>query len=157
MTSYVRDESKLHNANAFIILLNAFAWIALVIDGGFLIFGKEKLAYGIVFISIVIFGIFSDNYYNYYECAKLSFERNKIIFEYKLNDTLMGNQGVKVTIKDIDKIKFKRKKAIIHGDIIKKQPMMKSKSLSKIEIPTNFGENREKVITRLKEYNGGKV
>lgn len=157
MTSYLRDDSKLHNASTFIILLNAFAWIVLFVDIGFLIFGKDKLIYGIVLISIAIFGVFSDTYYNYYECAKISFDRNKVVFEYKLNSNLMGNRGVKVSIKDIEKIKFKRNKAIIYGNVVKKQPMTKPKTLNKIEIPTNFGKDTDKVLENLKTYVGGKL
>lgn len=157
MTSYLRDDSKLHNASTFIILLNAFAWVALVVDIGFLILGKEKLIYGAILLGIIIFGIFTDTYYNYYECAKISFDRNKVIFEYKLNSNLMGNQGVKINIKDIKKIKFKRNKAVVYGDIVKKQPMTKSKTLTKVEIPTNFGRDTDKVLENLKTYVGGKL
>lgn len=157
MTSYLRDESKLHTANTFIILLNAFAWVVLLIDIGFLILGKEKIIYGAILLVIIAFGIFSDYYYNYYECVKLSFDRNKIIYEYKLNSNLVGNRGVKINISNVKKIKFRKNKAIIYGDITKKQPMLRTKSLNKVEIPTNFGKDTNKILENLKTYSGGKM
>ena len=155
MTSYLRDESKLHNASAAIILLDAFAWILLVVDVIFLITSNYKVVYGIILVGIICFGIFTDTYYNYYECVKISFGKNKILYEYKLNSTLAGDRSVRVNIKDITKIRFKRKKAIIHGNITKKQPLAKERELKKIEIPTNFGKDTNKIIENLRAYVGG--
>lgn len=153
MISYKRDESAMHTAPAFVILLNAIAWILVLVGLIVLVTSSYKLVGVGILLAVSIWGIISDNYFNYYEGVTLSVDKNKIIYEYGLNRDVIpsANKRVKVTIKNVRKVKVHRKKALIYGDVLIDKPLMKPKSKNKYEVVINFGKDRDKLVSSLQE------
>jgi hypothetical protein len=161
---YVRNETDKHNATVFVILLTPVMFLVLIIGFIFGILGilgvlnKVRTNTGvdlIVSASLLALGIIWDCicrfYYNFYENCKLSIDGNKITYTYDLNKSIIMSNNVttKVTIKNIRKFKFKGKSNIVfYGDIIKRTPLRKERSLNKIELPIDFTE-RDEIVNKL--------
>jgi len=160
---YNRDDSKLHNATSIIIISNLIAWLILCIDIiAILISEKYRVVMVVVAIIILAYGIFCDLYYNYQEMCSIKIvkdrekdNKNKIVYQYRLNDSIAasGNCLVVVMISDIREVKRKGKKIEIHGNATVKKPMSKTRNTNKVRINgDNYNIEIQDIVESIKNY-----
>lgn len=158
--TFERDESALHYAPTWVIMTMPIAVIGLVISGIItlvsLIRGGISVVSLIVFALCLVWGIFSDIYFDYYEGCKISFNPNCFVVEYNLNSSVIASSSkkVRIDVRNVKKLKVKGKKAVVWGDITKATPFKNGEKLKKIEIPINFKE-QDVVVGKIKECIGG--
>lgn len=161
---YVRDESKKHNASVGVILISPVILLALVVGFLYGIYGclgfmgvvttnvvRDLLVSAVLIIIGVVWDCICKYYYNFYEKCKLEFKNKSILYTYDLNGSLIASSNIttKITIKNLKRFKLKGKNSIIlYGDITKKAPLRKDKTLKKIELPIDFKE-RDEIIENL--------
>lgn len=160
MKTYIRDESKLHNAPVSILYINMFIALAFIVVVTALIVSIINKYFIALYISIgmvvimTIYSIFSDIYYNYYENVIIKFENNEIVYTYNLNKDFIptSKNNVNITIHSIKKFKKKINKVRIYGNIIKKSPMSKPKNKKYCDIVlNNFNIAPSELINKIEE------
>ena len=147
--SFVRDESGLRTASAGFILLAGGMWLVLLL-GVVLMCLKRYLPASVIILLVGVFYIYSETQINYYECVRYDFKPDSIIYSYRLNSGLMGsNCKGYITIKDISSVKRSGKYAVVRGNIDKKAPLRKHKSMRKVKLLINFGNDTDKLLEAL--------
>ena len=158
---FVRDESKLRTAPAWVIFTMPLVALVMVIGGIMLIVSLIRGGFSVVGCVLLCLGIvwsvFSEYFFNFYEGLKISFKPQNFIIEYGLNSSVVASSSKKVsiTVSKVKKVKLKGRKVVVYGDIFKKSPFKKDERLSKVEIPTDFQDKKDVIITKIKDYIGG--
>lgn len=157
MEVFKRDESTMHIASTGVIWFSAVAWVVLLIGVVFLFADVTRLAGAVVLFLVAGYWVFSECYYTFQEGVSIQFKGSKVHYEYLLNRGVVpsGDCHVRIDIKNIKKVKVKGKKAVVYGEVMIKQPLVKVKFRRKADLYVNFGENRDKVIERLNSCIGG--
>lgn len=149
---FLRDESHMRTASSRFLCLVILAWIVAGFASFYLLFGRHKLVAIIILGIVACFAVYSEACYNYYEGVIIEFKNKGFVYTYKLNqDFISGNNLVSIFADKVNKVVIKKRKAIIYGDIRKKQPLKKEQSLNKVVIMVNFGVDRNSVIAELRK------
>lgn len=105
----------------------------------------------IVGISLMLYGIFCDGYFNYYEDGKIEIKNDYVIWSYHLNSNIVSSsdRSVTITINDITKLKIKKSQVIVWGRITKKAPFKKQSNIDKCTISVDCSD-RDNIIESIK-------
>lgn len=158
-TSFVRDESKMHNVPAWVIFTMPLVMLLMVISviiSIISVFSRNYIlliSMAVLFALTLFWSIFTDSYFNYHENCKIKFQNNSIQYDFNLNSAVINSSKTTVTVKinDLKKYKIRGNKIKYWGKITKKAPFQHEKYLKSIELPLDFID-RETVIDTIKNY-----
>ena len=157
-TVFKRNEVGMHNTPSWVIytmpLFVVLMFIGFVIVGfrGFKgnFFTSTTYIWSAISVVALIWGIFVDNYFNFYENCRYTFNKDIVKYEYDLNSDIVGSRKtVSIRIKSLEKIKVRGKKAILFGTFIQSKPRQADTEINKIAVQIDFSE-KEEILNRLK-------
>lgn len=156
---YKRDESKLHNVPNIIptiMMADVFMCFSclMVFISGLITHNINMMLIPCIIAGVgIIFSLFCDTYFNWYiNCSYDLSNPKKIIYSFNLNGYSSGQSRTVIEIHKVKKYKATDKKLVITGNIEKKRPLMKSKSLKKMTLQFDFDETaRNAVLSRLSD------
>ena len=161
---FKRDEEGMHNASSRVIYSNAICSVILLVSIVYLLYAIathslfvwSSLILAVLGVLSLVWGIFSDIYFNFYENCKFTFiGKGTCIYEYDLNKDIVGNNNhARVVIKSVRKIRFKRNECTIYGDIVVKKPRKKDIITSKYSCMINCSDDKQKFVSELKKLTG---
>lgn len=143
---------------AFIIYSMPCVMLAMVVLIIFALVNKSILL-AILSLLCLCWGSFVDVFFNFQEYGEIGTEHKKLIFNYKLNSSVMVNSSIKCTINKITKYKIRRKSIVLYGDIVRTQKCRKNKSLNKLVINVDSKDicNSDIINLVIKFSEGDKV
>lgn len=154
----------MHTASSSVIYSNAICSVVLFVSAVYLLYAFAihslfvwtSLIFAVLGVLSLIWGIFSDIYFNFYENCKFTFTGKGIcIYEYDLNKDIVGkNNHARVVIKSVRKIRFKRNECTIYGDIVVKKPRKKDTITTKCSCMINFADDKQKLVSELRKLMG---
>lgn len=152
---YKRDESKVRICPAWVIYTMPVVFVALILSAvmSCVFFGRTAgYVWSGVFGLSVFWAIFSDKYFSMYENCRIEFKKDKIVYRYELNRSVMPSHDVTttVTISKLSKMSVRGKKVILKGEMTRKSPLKKEVSITKVELPIDF-QDRKEIIEKFKE------
>lgn len=135
-----RDERKLKNAKpilAPILSIAMLVMIAMVVMFIINIVSKSYVTAGIcavVFVALGAFGMYCDTL-NWIYNVEYVLKPDKFEYRYNLDSSLLpvSNSKVTVTIGKLNRYKVSGNNIVVYGEIIKRAPMQKPKSLKKFK------------------------
>ena len=155
-----RDESKLHKVPTKVITtMPIFIFVMLIaIIVGIVFAVKQNFSVMCIWFAVALicyaWGKFVDLYFNFQENYAIAFETNCVKITYDLDNQLLSgkNNKASITIKDITKIKSTPKYVMVFGDIVKKQPHQKPKTLKNYKIYLKGFDEHANIQDRLTQY-----
>lgn len=110
----------------------------------------------VLIVSLVLvtgFLIFCLNFFEWVLNPRLEVKNNSVIFKTDDVVAALGRATTSYTIKSVRDISIKKSSVIVKGDIIVKEPLVKSKSKSSCEITRLYDDEvKNNVVNILKEF-----